>query len=268
MLVVIEQRDFIQGCLRYWLDAFCQEFEVVVVSDIELAPHADMLRRAVAVLIGTSGPLNADAWLERQIACLRAKRDDLPAVVIAEASYLPDAKPAAERLNLHGYIPTSSSMELAAAALRLVVAGGSYFPRVPDEGRAPPPPVIKKMAAPDLPAASIRLTPRERAVLDLLGRGTPNKIIAFELKMSLGTVKVHVHNIIRKLNVPNRTAAAVAVRAMQAVPAAPLGPILATETAVVPILRRTGDAINLRRRFDEERDALGRARLPSARPLP
>lgn len=54
------------------------------------------------------------------------------------------------------------------------------------------------------------LTARERAVLELLGTGKPNKIIAYKLGMSLSTAKIHVHNIIRKLQVKNRTEAVIA----------------------------------------------------------
>jgi DNA-binding NarL/FixJ family response regulator len=52
-------------------------------------------------------------------------------------------------------------------------------------------------------------------VLEFLTQGMPNKIIAYRLGMSQSTVKVHVHNILNKLKVTNRTAAAVTARRMQ-----------------------------------------------------
>ena len=45
------------------------------------------------------------------------------------------------------------------------------------------------------------LSPRERAVALLIAGGLSNKDIARELGVSLGTVKVHVHNIFQKLGV-------------------------------------------------------------------
>jgi two-component system, NarL family, nitrate/nitrite response regulator NarL len=48
------------------------------------------------------------------------------------------------------------------------------------------------------------LSPRERAVALLIVGGLSNKGIAGELGVSLGTVKVHVHNILHKLGVKNR----------------------------------------------------------------
>ena len=59
----------------------------------------------------------------------------------------------------------------------------------------------------DDPAA--QLTARQREVLELLCEGLQNKQIAYELKISETTVKVHVSEILRKLNVLSRTRAIV-----------------------------------------------------------
>jgi DNA-binding NarL/FixJ family response regulator len=54
------------------------------------------------------------------------------------------------------------------------------------------------------------VTDREYEVLNLLREeGLQNKIIAFRLKISESTVKVHLRNLCMKLNVSNRTALAV-----------------------------------------------------------
>ncbi|WP_406633660.1 response regulator transcription factor [Amycolatopsis sp. WGS_07] len=52
------------------------------------------------------------------------------------------------------------------------------------------------------------LTPRERDVLLLLGRGLSNRDIAAELGLAERTVKVHVGNVLAKLQVDSRTQAA------------------------------------------------------------
>jgi two-component system, NarL family, response regulator LiaR len=52
------------------------------------------------------------------------------------------------------------------------------------------------------------LTVREREVLALLARGLSNKEIAETLTLSVGTVRLHVSNILAKLDAPNRTTAA------------------------------------------------------------
>jgi DNA-binding NarL/FixJ family response regulator len=48
------------------------------------------------------------------------------------------------------------------------------------------------------------LTPREREVLELLGHGLSNHEIAAELVVEVGTVKNHVHNILKKLDISSR----------------------------------------------------------------
>ena len=53
-----------------------------------------------------------------------------------------------------------------------------------------------------------QLTPREREVLALIGRGLPNKRIADELGIAEKTVKVHVSHVLAKLGVDDRTQAA------------------------------------------------------------
>jgi len=52
------------------------------------------------------------------------------------------------------------------------------------------------------------LTPREREVLSLIGQGYSNQRIAEHLIIECGTVKNHVHNILKKLNASNRREAA------------------------------------------------------------
>jgi NarL family two-component system response regulator LiaR len=51
------------------------------------------------------------------------------------------------------------------------------------------------------------LTPRERALLQLMAQGLDNRSIAQSLTISVPTVKFHITNILSKLQVANRTAA-------------------------------------------------------------
>ena len=52
------------------------------------------------------------------------------------------------------------------------------------------------------------LTEREVEILGMVAQGNQNKIIAFNLGLSEHTVKIHIHNVIQKLGVHNRTEAA------------------------------------------------------------
>jgi DNA-binding NarL/FixJ family response regulator len=136
-LVAVDRRQFNRGCLTSWLNTLGQEFQVTGVADVEKSLQADELERASAVILSTSAPLVSDSWLQDQIAWLRAGRVDAPIVVIAESDRLRTAEMLIARLHLRGYIPISSTMEVAAAALHLVIGGGTYVPRMRDGDRHP-----------------------------------------------------------------------------------------------------------------------------------
>ncbi|MEZ5259003.1 MAG: response regulator transcription factor [Ilumatobacteraceae bacterium] len=61
-------------------------------------------------------------------------------------------------------------------------------------------------------SAKPTLTEREREVLALIARGATNPQIARELYLSVDTVKTHVRSVFRKLDVSNRTQAAMAAK--------------------------------------------------------
>jgi DNA-binding NarL/FixJ family response regulator len=66
-------------------------------------------------------------------------------------------------------------------------------------------------------AQRVHLTQREKQVLTLLCEGLPNKLIARRLKISSGTVKVHISNIFRALHVSNRLQAVLLARCWELV---------------------------------------------------
>jgi NarL family two-component system response regulator LiaR len=68
--------------------------------------------------------------------------------------------------------------------------------------------LLEAIAQPGRAPAPERLTPREREVLALLGRGYANKRIARELGVAEKTVKTHVGHVLAKLGVTDRTQAA------------------------------------------------------------
>lgn len=59
------------------------------------------------------------------------------------------------------------------------------------------------------PESPRTLTHREREILQLIAQGYPNRAIAHQLTIEVGTTKNHIHNILDKLNVKTRRDAAV-----------------------------------------------------------
>ncbi len=207
-LIVVERRPLIGRWICSWISSLGPEFDPIPIATIDRVLGRDILGRARGVILGTGATIPwKDEWLTNQIACIRTRRREIPLVLLTDAPDLGLAQEAVKQLHLSGYIPTSSSPELAATALRLVIAGGRYIPASGcDADQAEQTPSLGPAAS----KSHDKLTARERAVLELLERGLPNKIIAYRLEMSQSTVKAHVHNIIVKLNVRNRTEAAVA----------------------------------------------------------
>ncbi|MGA8044768.1 MAG: response regulator transcription factor [Dermatophilaceae bacterium] len=113
---------------------------------------------------------------------------------------------AALRAGARGYLVKGADGEEIVRAVQSVasgeaVYGGAVARRIVAfyAGRPPESPAAR--AFPDL-------TPREREVLELLATGCRNHEIARRLGMSEKTVRNHVSQVLAKLQVPDRTAAA------------------------------------------------------------
>jgi DNA-binding NarL/FixJ family response regulator len=71
---------------------------------------------------------------------------------------------------------------------------------------------LMESGGPKAEALVLPLSPREREIVSLLGTGSSNKEIADRLCLAEGTVKNHVTNILTKLDVRDRTQAALRAR--------------------------------------------------------
>lgn len=132
---------------------------------------------------------------------------DTPLVIMTASESRTDAQRALASGAL-GYVLKSYPTQVMLDALIRVLDGGVYIPpiMVGDEQTDDPASVMP------LSKQGIRLTTRQLEVLKLLLQGKPNKLIARELDLSEGTVKIHVAAIFRALGVTNRTEAAVAAQ--------------------------------------------------------
>jgi DNA-binding CsgD family transcriptional regulator len=102
--------------------------------------------------------------------------------------------------------------------LKLAERAREPAPPIPDPQphHAPAPDIAPAQAAPELAA----LSPREREILTLLGRGLSNKELARELSVSENTIKTHLANLYAKLGVGRRTQALAVAQRMGLGPAA------------------------------------------------
>lgn len=117
-------------------------------------------------------------------------------------------------IGVSGYIPKSSPNDLMLSAIHLVMAGGVYIPReLLDEASLDTElsrtiQSLKDFSSPNnIMAKDKKLTPRQIDVIKGIAKGLPNKLIAYELGLTEGTVKVHMTVILKTLGVTNRTAA-------------------------------------------------------------
>jgi DNA-binding NarL/FixJ family response regulator len=137
---------------------------------------------------------------------LRTRHPRLPVVVVSGHE---EPRVIAEALSYGaaGFIPKSARKADLAAAIRSVMDGAIYVPEnyeptQPDDGSAGRADMVQRLST---------LTPQQLRVLQMLRQGLLNKQIAYELQVGETTVKAHVSEILRKLNVYSRTQAVIEV---------------------------------------------------------
>jgi DNA-binding NarL/FixJ family response regulator len=224
--VLIEPRTPLRERLASALASFLPHVSIEgVKSSDEVAPGPAKL-----VLIGPDLLSGCERWqLRETIETLRRLSDGSP---IGAYLHARDMRVAASltTLGVVGIVMSNASMEIAVAYLRYMVVGGAFLtPGLMDREESV---AAASVAAQDLspqnlsPQAHARpkdspspyrnLTARERDVLKSMSAGRTNKKIALDLQISEGTVKVHLHSIMRKLRATNRTQAAVRFGALAA----------------------------------------------------
>ena len=144
--------------------------------------------------------------VQSALELLRMRFPEASTVVLADSDDVDEVNRALA-YGVRGYIPTSVEWEVAVAALRLISAGGTFVPADALRSTAAKSDDQKEGERQGR-SGGLDLTPRELSVIDLLREGKPNKVIAAQLDMQENTVKVHVRNILKKLNATNRTHAA------------------------------------------------------------
>lgn len=145
------------------------------------------------------------------IETLQLMLQDRPsaAVLMLTVSEEADDLAAALQAGARGYLLKNIDADYLTRAVERAAAGesvlaeslaGKLFAHVQRGGAAKAPAPVSELD---------KLTPREREILACLARGESNKVIARALDLAESTVKIHVQNILKKLNLSSRVQAAV-----------------------------------------------------------
>ena len=123
-------------------------------------------------------------------------------IVVLASDFAVDALRDAMNAGADGYLMKDVSPEALLQSLELVMMGEKVFPTNLAA-------MLLDMSA-IAPQHSVRgLSPREQEILQALVTGSSNKLIAIKLGITEATVKVHLKTLLRKLDVNNRTQAAI-----------------------------------------------------------
>ena len=126
-------------------------------------------------------------------------------VVVLTVSDLPDDLMAAIRAGADGYLLKDMEPEDLLARIKEAVFGQTVI----SDGLAGRLALALREEASARNRSTSELTERERDILKGLAEGKSNKLIARDLNITEGTVKVHVKNLLRKLSFRSRVEAAV-----------------------------------------------------------
>ncbi len=198
-IAVIESRTFIRECIRRSMQSAFPLPVLTYSKTVELGEQHLL----------TSPQLIIFSWVEdnseASISALKVLSELAPRIPVIVLAYRNDAELARTAIchGAKGYIPVTMGFEITVEAVRFVLAGGTYVPMdclLARDARGD---------VPSQPPTPGLVTPRELVVIRAIQKGKSNKVIAYDLNMSESTVKVHIRNIMKKLNAKNRTDVAI-----------------------------------------------------------
>jgi DNA-binding NarL/FixJ family response regulator len=198
-IVIVEKRALIRDCLRRCFES-ASGLKVIAVRSVEECLQISTTTITSLVIFSVTNGLKSPETLrdiDRLVQCENAR----PTIVLSDGDDLEQIVSVLDS-GARGYIPTDLALEVAVEAVHLVGAGGVFIPASSLVGARQSGGETQRPAP---RSANGIFTARQAAVVDAVRRGKANKVIAFELKMRESTVKVHVRNIMKKLNAKNRT---------------------------------------------------------------
>lgn len=171
----------------------------VVAAGAEAASEWAVLRPHVVLL---------DVGLRDQdsLSIAATLRRELPDTQIVVMDMLPVNEEIVEYVNagVSGFVLKDATFDEFVATIRAVAGGGKVLPPRMTESLFQQ--IAREVASVERKSVieDVRMTRREREVIDLIGEGLSNKEIAQRLNIATHTVKSHVRNVMEKLALHTR----------------------------------------------------------------
>src|SRR5688500_8976604 len=176
-----------------------EDFKVVAAGS---SSEMDVLRQAKPDVI----LLDVGLWDEDSLRLASSVKTEYPGSRVIIMDLLPVHEDIVEFVNagVSGFILKDATFEDLVTTIRSVAKGANVLPpemtstlfsQIAKEA-------VKRGRAEAMEA--VKMTPREREVIDLIGDGMSNKEIAAQLDIATHTVKSHVRNVMEKLALHTR----------------------------------------------------------------
>jgi len=196
-IAIIDDNRLVREALTAMLNRLT---DIRVVSS-DVADSASLAATKPDVLLLDVGLRDQDSL--RVAATLRQENPDAKIIVM---DLLPVNEEIMEYVNagVSGFVLKDATFDEFIATIRSVATGKKVLPPRMTESLFSQ---IAKEVDGQEPARvleAVRMTPREREVIDLIGEGLSNKEIAQRLNIATHTVKSHVRNVMEKLALHTR----------------------------------------------------------------
>lgn len=187
--------------VREALTAMLGRLADILVVSLETAEGASAASEKPQVLLLDVGLRDEDSL--RVASNLRKEHPDAGIIVM---DVIPVNEEIMEFVNagVSGFVLKDATFDEFVATIRSVAAGEKVLPPRMTESLFSQ--IAKEAAGRGGEAVllDVRMTPREREVIDLIGEGLSNKEIAQRLNIATHTVKSHVRNVMEKLALHTR----------------------------------------------------------------
>lgn len=198
-ILIADDHSLVRDGLRTVISAAFDSFELFEAASLDEAIAVIEREGSLdLVLLDLHMPgSNGMSGLER----MRANYPAIPVAIVSASQEYGVARDALAA-GASGFIPKSLRRSAIVDAIRRISAGEIFFPEDWSDAGTPAGP-----AEADILRRIDTLTPQQKIVLGFVVAGKLNKQIAFELDVSITTVKAHVSAILNKLAVFSRTQA-------------------------------------------------------------